>query len=469
MLSVLARGGLILSRQWHIARCDAHLWLAPGLRAFHATIPSKKASKNAEKRAKKEAEATRAAQKLFAVHFEREQFGSRMPGLVEALEKDSAPGAFLNRYSATETRIAYLINNAPAERCVGVSLPSFTKRDGRVFTGAQPDRNGTLCAYHIDAASLLAAQALEPKPDDSVLDMCAAPGGKSLAIAQFLSAGGSITANDVSPSRRKRLADVMSLYLPSRDKRRRGGDAEGDACAGGVTVCPREAPTPATVADASAAPPATGDWEAPVPPTVRITGFDATMQGAFGSDTFDRVLLDAPCSSDRHLLRDPEELAKWGPGRIKANAARQAALLACALDAARPGGTVVYSTCALSNRENDDVVARVLARLPFPAVVVPLAFAFGEATPLGGWHVLPDTGLGFGPLYICKLVKGTSTVPRGIRGDYSNVVPVACAAETAVRAAERCTAAGAGAACSRETNTSAERAQRVHTRGGGTE
>jgi 16S rRNA C967 or C1407 C5-methylase (RsmB/RsmF family) len=172
-----------------------------------------------------------------------------------------------------------------------------------------------------------------------------------------------------------------------------------------------------------------------VPPAVRITGFDATTQGAFGSDTYDRVLLDAPCSSDRHLLRNPEELAKWGPGRIKVNAARQTALLACALDAARPGGTVVYATCALSNRENDDVVTRVLARLPFPAAVVPLAFAFGEATPLGGWHVLPDTGLGFGPLYICKLIKGTATVPRATRGDYSKVVPAACPAEAAAAAA----------------------------------
>jgi hypothetical protein len=238
MLSVLARGGSTASRRRLVTRCDAHLRLAPGLQAFHTTIPPKKGSKNAQKRAKKDAEAAGAAHELFALHFQREQFGSRMPGLVEALEKDSVPGAFLNRYCATETRTAYLISNAPAERCVGVSFPSFTKRDGKAFTGAKPDRNGTLCAYHIDAASLLAAQALEPKPNDSVLDMCAAPGGKSLAIAQLLSAAGSITANDVSPGRRKRLADVMSMYLPSRDKRRRGGDTGDDAFAGGVTVAP---------------------------------------------------------------------------------------------------------------------------------------------------------------------------------------------------------------------------------------
>ena len=71
-----------------------------------------------------------------------------------------------------------------------------------------------LAYYPLDAASVLPVLALDVQPDDSVLDMCAAPGGKSLCVLMHLSEKGSLTCNDVSPSRRQRLTRVIHAYLP---------------------------------------------------------------------------------------------------------------------------------------------------------------------------------------------------------------------------------------------------------------
>ena len=77
---------------------------------------------------------------------------------------------------------------------------------------------------------------------------------------------------------------------------------------------------------------------------------------------FDAVLVDAPCSSERHLLHDPQEMATWTPKRTKQNAKRQLDILLQAIFAARPGGRLLYSTCSISPVENDDVVEKLLKK-----------------------------------------------------------------------------------------------------------
>jgi 16S rRNA C967 or C1407 C5-methylase (RsmB/RsmF family) len=106
-----------------------------------------------------------------------------------------------------------------------------------------------------------------------------------------------------------------------------------------------------------------------IPPTVRrnrarveVTPFDATRV-ALPHARYDRVLVDAPCSSDRHVLQSAKELAGWSAKRIKQNAERQVLLLLNALRATKVGGVCVYATCSLSRRENDEVIDAVLAKL----------------------------------------------------------------------------------------------------------
>ena len=149
--------------------------------------------------------------------------------------------------------------------------------------------------------------------------------------------------------------------------------------------------------------------------SLTITHYDATSAFHFNKGTFDRVLLDAPCSSDRHLMNNSDEMAKWTPkstfdlGRI------QFSLLLTALECVKIGGIVVYATCSISHLENDDVIEKALANkrgLACEAVTKERNFAFGEATK-HGWIVLPDdkTMPGWGPLFICVLKR----VPRVVK------------------------------------------------------
>ncbi|KAJ3110478.1 NOL1/NOP2/Sun domain member 3 [Phlyctochytrium bullatum] len=221
--------------------------------------------------------------------------------------------------------------------------------------------------YLMDLASVVATDALALRPNDRVLDLCAAPGGKSLCILQTLNAdrGGRLTANEMSVARRTRLKRVLREYLP-RDTHDR---------------------------------------------VVTVTGVDGTRAaGLLGRECFDKVLCDAPCSSERHVVRDAAELEAWSAGRTRAAARRQRRLLAAALACVRDGGRVVYATCSLSEEENDRVVERVVGRGEVECEVLTgqragcLQWPVGEPTRVG-WMVLPDRVGRWGPLYFAVLVR----------------------------------------------------------------
>ena len=80
---------------------------------------------------------------------------------------------------------------------------------------------------------------------------------------------------------------------------------------------------------------------------IKVTGYDGMKFGLHKKECFDKILLDAPCSSDRHVLNSPAHLEVWSAKRVKRLSVEQGALLASAVDALKPGGTVVYGTCAL--------------------------------------------------------------------------------------------------------------------------
>ena len=222
----------------------------------------------------------------------------------------------------------------------------------------QFDSNSLLDVYIMDAASIFAAAALEVQDGDEVLDLCAAPGGKSLILAERMGETGRLTCNELSDRRRGRLRGVLGDYLPEAILAR-----------------------------------------------TNVTGHDGTRWCLHETEAYDRILLDAPCSGERHLINSPEEMKLWSPARSKNLAIRQYSLLASSLAVVRLGGRIVYSTCSISPLENDAVISRLLKKREGEARVVKSEFEIGESTE-HGWTILPDQ-TGYGPIYFSILEKLT--------------------------------------------------------------
>lgn len=164
-----------------------------------------------------------------------------------------------------------------------------------------------------DEASQLAGILLDPQPGERVLDTCAAPGGKATHLAQLMDNRGELLAMDVSGSKLPLIQEAAQRL--------------------GITI-------------------------------IRTRMADLLQTGAFPSDAFDRVLLDAPCSGLGVIRRNPE--AKWRltPEDITRLAATQKVMLKNAIRMLRPGGVLLYSTCSTTLEENEDVVGDFLSRHP---------------------------------------------------------------------------------------------------------
>jgi 16S rRNA (cytosine1407-C5)-methyltransferase len=222
-----------------------------------------------------------------------------------------------------------------------------------------PYREGLVTPYLLDKASILAAEALALPDEGGVLDAGAAPGGKSLVIASRMGSGVTLLSNELSGERRRRLVNVQDEQL-DEDRRAR------------VTVAGNDA---------------------------SVSGGRVTERGRFAA-----ILLDAPCSSERHVLQNEHALAQWTPARPRSLARRQWALLSSCFLMLECGGTMVYSTCALSEEENDGVVSRLIEKYGGEVMLVEPGFPDGEKTAYGR-IILPATSDGMGPMYVARIHK----------------------------------------------------------------
>lgn len=219
--------------------------------------------------------------------------------------------------------------------------------------------------YYMDKASILAANILPISENYSVLDMCAAPGGKTLVLAMKLNGTGKLVSNDRSAARRNRLITVLDTCLHPAQRS-----------------------------------------------VVKVTGHDSTTWSLHEKDMYDSILLDAPCSSERHVINDDKALSQWSPNRPKMLSKQQFAMLCAALDAAKAGGYILYSTCSICNMENQDVVERLFRKREGQFEEVDMLGFNPDLETLSeplehGRIVLPDAQSGCGPLYFCLLRKRT--------------------------------------------------------------
>lgn len=174
-------------------------------------------------------------------------------------------------------------------------------------------------------AALLMEEAAEDGMEHRVLDLCAAPGGKSTQIASYMKGKGILICNEIHPARAKILSENVERM--------------------GIRNAIVTNETPQKLAE-----------HFPV--------------------YFDRILVDAPCSGEGMFRKNEEAREEWSPENVALCAKRQDEILDCAAEMLMPGGTMVYSTCTFAPDENEGSMERFLERHP--------EFSLQKLTPANG-------------------------------------------------------------------------------------
>lgn len=234
--------------------------------------------------------------------------GERYPAFLESMQKPPKKSLRINPLKLSAEQAAHLFpsftNHVPWE-----PLGFYTNAEK---VGTNPYYLAGLL-YSQEASAMSAVRALDPKPGDMVLDLCAAPGGKSTQIAGCLQGKGLLVSNELIPSRAKILCQNLERL--------------------GVSNC-------------------------------IVTNESPQRLEKSVSGVFDKILVDAPCSGEGMFRKDPAASEEWAPKSNEACAARQLLILSSAAKMLRPGGRLVYSTCTFSPVENEHVVLQFLKEHP---------------------------------------------------------------------------------------------------------
>ena len=168
--------------------------------------------------------------------------------------------------------------------------------------------------YYIQEPSAMSAAALlAPKPGMRVLDLCAAPGGKSTQLATYLGDSGLLVSNEINTQRSRILSQNIERM--------------------GIK-------------------------------NAIVTNEDSFVLASHFPGFFNAIQVDAPCSGEGMFRKLPEAIEQWSPENVAICAARQKEILDNAAVMLKPGGTIVYSTCTFSREENEDVIECFLERHP---------------------------------------------------------------------------------------------------------
>jgi 16S rRNA C967 or C1407 C5-methylase (RsmB/RsmF family) len=215
--------------------------------------------------------------------------------------------------------------------------------------------NNLVSHYFLDKSSLLAPLLLPMKPNMHILDMCSAPGGKLLVLIFRLFSQVSYVANDISSARLMRLKKVINSYIPENLRN-----------------------------------------------NIKISSKNGSFFALKTPQKFDAVLLDAPCSSEQHALKNASLLKKF-KGLRKNLAQRQYSLLCSALLAVKPGGFVMYATCSINQHENQDVIKKLLKKKSDLCQLIQLEPGLGQPNAYGV-SILPHEDHA-GPAFLSLLMR----------------------------------------------------------------
>lgn len=186
--------------------------------------------------------------------------------------------------------------------------------------------------YYIQEPSAMSPAAyLEAQPGEKILDLCAAPGGKSTQIASYMRGKGLLVCNEIHPARAKILSENVERM--------------------GI-------------------------------PNALVTNENPQKLAEIFEAFFDRIMVDAPCSGEGMFRKNADACDEWSLDNVKLCAERQDEILDCADTMLRPGGRIVFSTCTFAPAENEGTIYRFLQRHPdYDIVEVPIYQGMDRGIP----------------------------------------------------------------------------------------
>lgn len=233
------------------------------------------------------------------------QLGPEYPEYLTSLERPRAVALRFNPQKGEAPALPFATSPVPWE-----PLGYYYDPDAR--PGLHPYHDAGV--YYLQEASAMApAVLLDPQPGEKILDLCAAPGGKTTQIAGKMAGQGLLVCNEIHPKRARILSQNVERM--------------------GISNALVLNETPATLAR-------------------RFPGF------------FDRILVDAPCSGEGMFRKEAAAVADWTEELVDMCARRQGEILDAAAKMLRPGGRLVYSTCTFAPQEDEEAVAAFLERHP---------------------------------------------------------------------------------------------------------
>ncbi|WP_339232188.1 16S rRNA (cytosine(967)-C(5))-methyltransferase RsmB [Geobacillus sp. FSL W8-0032] len=220
--------------------------------------------------------------------------------------------ARVNRLKATVEEALERLDSEGVKAVQGQLAPEAIRAEKGNLAHTEAFRAGWLTIQ--DESSMLVARALDPSPGERVLDCCAAPGGKTTHIAERMDGRGEVVAVDIHEHKVK---------LIEQQAQRLGLD------------------------------------------NITALALDSRRLGErFAPESFDRILVDAPCTGFGVIRRKPEIKYTKGKDDVAALVDIQQAILRAAAPLLKKGGALVYSTCTVEREENEDAITRFLADHP---------------------------------------------------------------------------------------------------------
>ena len=221
------------------------------------------------------------------------------------------------------------------------------------------------CFYLQEPSAMLPAYLLNPCKDDLLLDLCAAPGGKSIQASLLMENKGLIISNDIARNR-------IQAVVENTERLGRGN--------------------------------------------LLITNNDFSTIYTRFNNTFDKIILDAPCSGSGMFRKESKMLYDWSYQKVLKNAEVQKSLIMMCYQMLKPGGTMVYSTCSFSYEEDEEIVAFLLDNSDATLIDVPSSPLYYISKSGYGIHLLPNLFPGEG--HYIALIKKPGLLIQKIKDNF---------------------------------------------------